>query len=267
MIKNVELKNKIVEELSSLAPEYDFQIGSELIEVQKLSNNIQNSAIVDDTIYGVFSTISGDFEALEGKDLATLFTQLTLYVENRQFEDMSTILAQLISSFNGMPYYDDGGDYAIIPVFGAVTSGTSAIFNGDDRISINVPITYTIAKKGIISNTIDIYINGNKMVVFNGSFSMVKGVIHKQYNRSNLIKGKCINKAKTVTMVVVNTGVEIINDIKEEILDDETIGNTYTIRYNDGFVDFSSNMLLENGTIGLTSGSVTTLTLMFSNKK
>lgn len=267
MITSNELTEILQDDLNNLGGKFNFIIGSEIKKILNLPKNIKNWKLNSKDIYGVFTTESGEFEAVEGQDLASISMRLSLYVENSQKDDLLPILSSYISTQNGKPFDSEDGEYAIVGVFNALRFGTTSIFQGDDRVAIIMDINYTIAKKGILSNDILVEINGNKMLVLNATFNMSKGATQKQYNGSVLTKGVPISKSKTCAIVMVNTNTDIINSIKTEILDDETISTQYNIKYDDGSVSFTTSMYLNNGIIGLTAGSVATITAEFSTQR
>jgi hypothetical protein len=264
VINSKELTEKIQEDLNSYGSDFNFIVGNEITKVFELPKNIQNWKLNSKDIYGLWTTEGGEFEAVENQELASIDANLSFYVENEQKDELFAILSAYIAEQNAKPFYSKDGNYAVIAVFDVLRFGSTSIFQGDDRVPLNVGITYTVAKKGILSNDIEVSINGSKMLVLNATFSMAKGATQKQFNGSVLTKGKPLSKAKTMAIVVVNTKTPIINAIKSEILDDETISTVYNITYNDGDVEYTTPMYLNNGVIGLTAGAVASITAEFS---
>lgn len=264
MITSDELTEIIQKDLNDIGSKFNFIVGSEITKILNLPKNIKNWKLNSNDVYGIFTTESGEFEAIENQDMASINAKLSFYVENEQKSDLMDILSSYISIQNGKPFYSEDREYAIVGTFDALRFGTTSIFQGDDRVALIVGITYTIAKKGILSNDISVSINGNKMLVINATFNMAKGATQKQFNGSVLTKGKPLSKSKTMAITIVNTNTPLINSIKTEILDDETISTIYNIAYNDGYVEFMTPMYLNNGVIGITAGSVATITAEFA---
>jgi hypothetical protein len=264
MITIKQLKDKMEGDLNYFLPiqsDYVFNIGFEELNQLKLPNNTLGYAVTDNNIYGVFSMTAGQFEAIQDQDLATIQAGLVIYVLREQKEDVINILTAYQSQANAVPF--DMDDYSIVPVFNAIRTGNIEPFQGESRIPINLNITYTIAKRGIISNSIEVSIDNIKQLVLEGSFSMTKSSEKAQYNGSNRVVSEGTAKTLIFNMTLINIDSVVLNKIKDEIFLDNSVKQVYSIKYNDGYINYTNNMLLIGGSVRLVAGAVATLILSF----
>lgn len=265
MVTTQELGELLESELNALGSNFNFKIGIEVERKYKLPNNIKNWAKVDNNIYGVFTTNSGQFEAVQDQDLATIDTRLSLYVTETQMQEVYDILSQYQTLNNAKVF--SIGDYSVVPVFDAIRPATTSIFQGDNRLPIEMNITYTIARKGILSNDIEVSINGIRQLVLSASFNMAKSVSNNLYNGNSTIKAKANSKSRTFTITIVNTNSDIVNQLKREIVTDDLLDSTYSITYNDGAIDTTSQMLLQVGALTIDAGLPAQLELVFTRSR
>src|SRR5574344_154357 len=126
MVTTQELGELLESELNALGSNFNFKIGIEVERKYKLPNNIKNWAKVDNNIYGVFTTNSGQFEAVQDQDLATIDTRLSLYVTETQMQEVYDVLGQYQTLNNAKVF--SIGDYSVVPVFDAIRPATTSIF-------------------------------------------------------------------------------------------------------------------------------------------
>lgn len=265
MVTTQELGELLESGLNTLDSKFNFNIGIEVERKYKLPNNVQNWAKIDNNIYGVFTTNSGQFEAIQEQDLATITTRLSLYVTENQMQDVYDVLSAYQTINNAKVFAI--GDYSVVPVFDAIRPSTTSIFQGDNRLPIEMNITYTIARKGILSNDIDVEINGIRQLVLSASFNMAKSVSNNLYNGNSTIKAKANSKSRTFAITIVNTNSDIVNQLKKEIVTDDFLDNTYSITYNDGQLNTTSQMLLNIGTLTIDAGLPAQLELVFTRAR
>lgn len=261
MITIKQLKDRLESDLNGLQSDYVFNIGFEESQQLKLPNNTPGYVVTDNNVYGVFSMTAGQFEAIQEQDLATIQAGLTIYALKEQKEGVINILTSYQSQTNAVPFEID--DYSVVPVFNAIRTGSIEPFQGENRIPINLNITYTIAKTGVISNSIEVSIDGIRQLVLEGAFSMTKGSEKAQYNGSNRIQHTGTAKTLVVNMTLINTDSLVLNKIKDEIFLDNDTKQVYTIGYNDGYKSYTNDMILTTGSVRLVGGLVATLILSF----
>lgn len=266
MVSSNELRQTIQDGLNDVnfQTQYNFIIGSEVKKVLKLPKIRQGYAQTNNNIYGVFSTVSGQYDSLQDQDLASINCRLSLFVTNDQIESVMNILSQYITATNGVVVSYDNNSYTIVPTFGFVKPNTTQILQGDDRIAIEVPITYTVAKFGILSNDTQIFINGVQVIPIESALVMTKNTKASLYDGSTTIVNKPYAKAQTISMTILNTDSSVSTAIKTEIAQfNSTTEAQYTIRYKDNSIDVTNTMDLYMGKIENTAGSVSLLKLVF----
>ena len=261
MITTQELGELLESGLNALGSKFSFKIGIEVERKYKLPNNIKNWAKVDNNIYGVFTTNYGQFEAVQNQDLATIVTRLSLYVTETQMQEVYDVLSKYQTQNNAKVF--SIGDYSVVPVFDAIRPSTTSIFQGDNRLPIELNISYTIARKGILSNDINVSIDGIRQLVIDASFSMSTSVSNNLYDGNTTLKAKANSKSRTFAISIINTNSDIVNQLKNEIVTDNYLDSTYTILYDDGAVSSTSKMLLNTGSLNIQAGLPAQLNLVF----
>ncbi len=271
MITITQLRDKIQNDLNSISlqEKYNFNIGSEEIDVKNLPSNIKGFSQEDNNIYGVFSMSSGQFEAIQEQAISTITTELLLYVLKTQKDDILSILSTYQTFANAEPFKINStnnphDEYTAVPVFDTIRVRNIDQFQGDERVPISVNIEYTIAKDGILSNSISISIDGKRQLVLEGSYSMVKSTEKGQYNGENTIKSSPSAKSIVPTIRIVNIPSTVTEKLKKEIVDIEyKIDEVYSIEYSDGHVSSTGNYTLSTGRVVLVAGQIATLLLTF----
>lgn len=268
MITITQLRDKIQNDLNSISlqEKYNFNIGSEEIDVKNLPSNIKGFSPENNNIYGVFSMSGGQFEAIQEQAISTITTELLLYVLKTQKDDILSILSTYQTFENAEPFKinSTNDEYTAVPVFDTIRVRNIDQFQGDERVPISVSIEYTIAKDGILSNSISISIDGKRQLVLEGSYSMVKSTEKGQYNGENTIKSSPSAKSIVPTIRIVNIPSTVTEKLKKEIVDVQyKIDGIYSIEYSDGHVSSTGNYTLSTGRVVLVAGQIATLLLTF----
>ena len=266
-----ELITMIQEGLNTLdGVKHEYFLHTQVGRTDDLPKELKGYAKQDNAVIGVGRTVgNSSYSKLPNQELYNVNLRVEFFIRNSQYKEVNEEIIKYVTSKNGIAITI--GDFHYIPQFDLGKPGASIPMQGVDRTPLYFNVNFTVAQKGLLSEDIEVYLDGRRVNVLNYTATNTASLSKKlrtdyesSDNYPNILKSRWTGSTLSVNMsflyVKTAENQEIINELYA------TSGNKpiHTFRYVDWGTDTTFNVYFENIQKSFSAGNFALLEVLLA---
>ena len=260
-----ELTQMIEDGLNGLdGANYDYVIHTQVGRQDELPKELKGHLNQDNKVVGVARTMSGGYSKLPYQEYYRINLRVNLFIRNDQYQNVNEEIIKYVTEKNGVAVQQ--GDFNYIPNFELGRPGSSQVIQGVDRTPLYFNVDFVVAQKGLLSEDVEIYMDGARLPLLNYETNNVASLTKKLRikeggDNESILKAYWMGDSLSFSFSFIYTKTTQNKELIEElynIVDNKPI---HKFRYKDWAIDKEFDVLIETINQSFEAGNFSIITM------